>query len=186
MIPFNWFDVLLAIILLASVFAGLRSGLARVVVGLLATIAGFLSAFWFYRMIAAYLMPYMHSETMANVLGFFTILFGVLLLGSAIAALLSHLLKWVGLSWFNHLLGGMAGLVRGVLLIAVIADALIAFAPSPAPDFLNHSRLLPYASPLAGWMAGVAPREVKDAFDAQMENIHRMWKPAASKDIHQI
>jgi membrane protein required for colicin V production len=186
MTPFNWFDILLAIILLSSAFAGLRSGLARVVVGLLATLVGFLSAFWFYRMVAAYLLPFVHSETVANVLGFFVIFFGVLLLGSAIAALLSYLLKWVGLSWFNHLLGGLAGLVRGVLLIAIVADALIAFAPSPAPDFLNHSRLLPYASPLAGWLAGVAPREVKDAFDAQMESIHRMWKPAGTRDLHQI
>jgi membrane protein required for colicin V production len=184
MIPFNWFDVLLAIILLSSAFAGLRSGLARVVVGLLATLVGFLAGFWFYRMIAVKLLPYVHSPTIADTLGFFTILFGVLLLGSLIAALLSRLLQWVGLSWFNHAMGGLAGLARGVLLMAMIADAMIAFAPSPAPDFLNQSRLLPYASPLAGWLAAVTPREVKDAFDAQMQGIERMWKPAPAKNAH--
>jgi uncharacterized membrane protein required for colicin V production len=92
----------------------------------------------------------------------------------------------VGLSWFNHLLGGVAGAIRGVLLIAMVADALIAFAPSPAPDFLNQSRLLPYATPLAGWLAVVAPRQVKDAFDAQMQSIERAWKPPQSKAAAEI
>jgi uncharacterized membrane protein required for colicin V production len=186
MIPFNWFDILLAIILLGSAFAGLRSGLARVVVGLIATVVGFVAAFWSYRILAAKLMPYVHTPTLANILGFLAILIGVLLLGSAVAALLSYLLKWVGLSWFNHALGGVAGLLRGAVLIAVIADAVIAFSPSPAPEFLHESRLLPYATPLGGWLADAAPRELKDALDAQMQGIRRMWKPPHEKEVHQI
>lgn len=186
MIAFNWFDVVLAIVLLLSAAAGLRSGLARVVVGLIATLVGFVAAFSFYRILAATLLPYVHSLVAADMLAFFAILFGVLLLGSAVAAILSRLLSWIGLSWFNHFLGGVAGLVRGILLIAMVADALIAFAPSPAPEFLNQSRLLPYASPLATWLAGVAPREVKDAFDAQMHSIRRAWKPIQSKEATEI
>ncbi len=183
---FNWFDLLLACVLLSSVFAGLRSGLARVVVGLIATLLGFLAAFSFYRMVAAMLLPYLRSPVAADTLAFFAILFAILLLGATIAAILSRLLKWVGLSWFNHALGGVAGVVRGVLLIAMIADALIAFAPSPTPEFLNQSRLLPYASPLAGWLAAVAPREAKEAFDAQMQNIQRAWRDVQPRKSTQI
>jgi uncharacterized membrane protein required for colicin V production len=42
---FNWFDVVLVLVLLWSALTGLRAGLARVVIGLLATIAGFIVGF---------------------------------------------------------------------------------------------------------------------------------------------
>jgi|SRR5450755_1715217 membrane protein required for colicin V production len=174
---FNWFDFVLLIILLSSVFAGLRNGFARVVVGLAATVIGFLTAFWCYGIVAAQILPYIHNPGLANILGFLAILFGILLLGSIIAAIASRLLKDVGLSWLNHLMGAVAGVVRGVLVIAVLLDALVAFAPSPPPDFLNNSKILPYASPISGALAIAAPRELKDAFDAQMHALRELWTP---------
>ena len=74
MIEFNWFDVVLAIILLTSAFAELQSGLARVLVNIVATIVGFIAAFWSYRMLAIKILPYVHTPTVANVLGFLAIL----------------------------------------------------------------------------------------------------------------
>ncbi|MDQ2774746.1 MAG: CvpA family protein [Acidobacteriota bacterium] len=183
---FNWFDIVLLITLLCSVFAGLRAGFARVVVGLAATVAGLLAAFWCYGLVAAKILPYVHTPTVANVLGFLTILFGVLILGSLIAALISKLLKGVGLSWLNHLMGGVAGVVRGVLVIAVLVDALVAFSPSPPPHFLNDSKLLPYASQLSGALAVAAPRELRDAFDAQMQTIRQFWTPDQKRKSQEI
>ncbi len=172
---FNWFDVLLMLILAASVFSGLRAGFARVVVGLIATVVGFVAGFWCYRMVANALMPYIRTPAVANILGFLLIFVGVMLVGSLIAAVLSRLFKWIGLSWFNHLLGGVAGGVRGVITIAVMIAVMVAFTPSPPPHFLDDSRLLPYATQISVWLASVAPRELKDAFDQQLENIKRFW-----------
>ena len=59
--PFNWFDVVLAIVILASAAAGLRTGFARVVVGFAATVAGFLAGFWCYRLVAVKLQPWIAS-----------------------------------------------------------------------------------------------------------------------------
>jgi len=183
---FNWFDIVLLITLLCSAFAGLRAGFARVVVGLAATVAGFLMAFWCYRILAAKILPYVHTPTVANVLGFLAILFGVLIVGSLIAALVSKLLKGVGLSWLNHLMGGVAGVVRGILVIAVVVAALVAFSPSPPPEFLNDSKLLPYASELSGALAIAAPRELRDAFDAQMQTIRQLWTPEQKRKSREI
>src|SRR6267378_1035064 len=132
---FNWFDIALAIVILASAAAGLRTGFARVVVGFAATIAGFLAGFWCYRLVAAKL-TWFSSTAIANVVGFMIIFIGISILGALLAALLSRLLKWVGLSWFNHVLGGAAGFLRGVLVVAVLASVLLAFAPSPTPLYL--------------------------------------------------
>ena len=183
---FNWFDIALLAVLLCSVFAGLRAGFARVVVGLVATVVGLLAAFWCYGLVAAKILPYVHTPTVANIMGFFVILISVLILGALIAALISMLLKGVGLSWLNHLMGGVAGVVRGVLVIAVLVDALVAFSPSPTPHFLNESKLLPYASELSSALAVAAPRELKDAFDAQMGTIRQFWTPEQKRKSQEI
>jgi len=178
--PFNWFDLVLAVLILLSGVAGLKSGLARVVVELAATVTGLIAGFWCYRMLAVYLTPYIHSTMVANIVGFLAIFLAVALLGSLLAALLSYLFQWIGLSWFNHFLGGLAGLVRGALLVAVLAAVTIAFAPSPTPEFLQNSRVLPYASQIAATLAELAPRELKDSFTQQWNNLKQLWSQPES------
>ncbi len=171
----NWLDIVLAIIILGSAIAGLRAGFTRVVIGLTATIVGLLAGFWCYRLVGAELHPWINSLQAANVVGFFLIFFGVVLLGSLIAALLARILKWVGLSWFNHLLGGVAGFARGALVVAVLANVLVAFAPSPVPVYLRDSRVLPYANGVASVLAEFAPHQLKESFSHQMESLKQIW-----------
>jgi membrane protein required for colicin V production len=182
MLTLNWFDLVLGITLLWSAASGLRAGLARVVVGLCASVFGLLAGFWCYRMVAEKLRPYSGTPALANILGFALIFVAVLLLGSLLAAVLSRLFRWVGLSWFNHLLGGVAGLLRGAILIAATVDILVAFAPSPLPRAFENSRVLPYASEISAWLADMAPRELKDAFTEQMQNLKQLWaKPHGAR-----
>jgi membrane protein required for colicin V production len=182
---FNWFDILLMLIIAASVVAGLRAGFARVAIGLGATILGFMAGFWCYRLVAVKLQPWIASKTTAEVVGFFLIFFGVVILGSLVAAALSRLLKWVGLSWFNLLLGGVAGFFRGALMVAVLADIVVAFAPSPTPQYLQTSQVLPYANEVAAVLVQLAPQQLKDSFLQQMENM-RQFKasPKSSPKAH--
>ena len=133
---FNWFDIALIVIMLWSALAGLRAGLARVVIGFIATIFGLLTGFWFYRILAAKLMPWVKTPAAANILGFLALFIGVLILGSIISTLFSRIFNWIGLSWFNHFLGGIAGVLRGALVVAALVDVLVAFSPSPTPSFI--------------------------------------------------
>jgi membrane protein required for colicin V production len=171
----NWLDIVLAIIIISSAVAGLRAGFTRVVIGLLATIVGLIAGFWCYRLVGEQLYPWISKPALANFVGFFLIFVGVALLGSIIAALLSKLLRWVGLSWFNYLLGGVAGFARGALIVAVLANVLVAFAPSPVPNYLRNSRVLPYANGVASVLAEFAPHQLKDAFSHQMETLKQIW-----------
>lgn len=172
----NWFDITLILIILWSALTGLRAGLARVVIGFIATIAGLLAGFWCYRIMAQKLLPWVKTPTIANVFGFLIIFVAVLILGSLLSALLSRLLHWFGLSWFNHFLGGVAGFLRGAVVIAALTDIMVAFSPSPMPTFLEHSRVLPYASEVASWLVSLAPRQLQDSFDEQMQNLRRLWE----------
>jgi membrane protein required for colicin V production len=177
---FNWFDIALGLLIFASAISGLRTGFARVVIGLAAIVVGFMLGFWCYRLVAVKLMPLVHNASAANTLGFFTIFLAVVIAGTLVATLLSTIFKWVGLSWFNLLLGGAAGVVRGALVVAVLADVLVAFAPSPTPMFLQQSTVLPYANQVASVLSAFAPQELKDSFQQQMENL-KQYRASHSK-----
>lgn len=177
----NWLDIVLGLIILSSAIAGLRAGFTRVVIGLVATIVGLVMGFWFYKLVGDQLHPWITTPSIANAVGFFLIFFGVALLGSMIAALLSKLLRWVGLSWFNYLLGGVAGFARGALVVAVLANALVAFSPSSTPNYLKNSRVLPYANGVASVLAELAPRDLKDSFSQRIEVLKQIW---ASHEKH--
>ena len=178
----NWFDVALVMIMVCSAAEGMRSGLARVVVGLAATLAGLFAGVWFYRLVGAKLAPWVHSETLADTLGFLLIFSVALVLGGMLAALLARIFEWFGLSWFNHFLGGVAGFVRGVLVVGVLVEMTVAFSPSPTPRVLENSRVLPYASELAGWLADLAPSQLRDAFTELLENLKRHWTKPRNQD----
>lgn len=183
MASLNWFDFALLLLLAASVITGLRAGLTRVVIHLAATVVGLLAGFWCYRLVAVKILPYVsENHALADFFGFLLIFLGVMLAGALIGALLARIFQWIGLSWFDHLLGGLAGALRGLLLAAVIVDAAIAFTPRPAPAYLDHSRLLPYANEIAGFLIEAAPRGLKDSFEEQLGNIERNWSPIQRKD----
>lgn len=171
----NWLDICLGVMILWSALTGLRAGLARVVVGIAATLVGLVTGFWCYRLAGAKLAGFVGTEIVANVLGFLLIFFGILIVGSLLGSLLSRLFQWVGLSWFNHFLGGVAGLLRGALVVSALLDFAVAYSPSPMPSVLEHSRVLPYASEVSSWLVAFAPRELKDAFTEQLQNLQRMW-----------
>lgn len=172
---FNWFDIFLLVILLWSAVAGLRAGLARVVVSIAATITGLIAGFWFYDVVAAAILPWVHNATVANIAGFFIIFFAALFAGALLAALLSRIFQWIGLSWLNHAMGGVAGFLRGAIIIAAFAGILIAYSPSPTPAFIQRSEVLPYAGEVSLWLVSLAPRELRDAFTQQMQNLRQFW-----------
>ncbi|GEM_PF-764489 len=178
---FNWFDIVLVLVLLWSALAGLRAGLARVLVSFSAAICGLIAGFWFYGVVAQELMPWIPNPAIANMLGFLIIFIGALLVGALAASLLSRIFQWFGLSWLNHMLGGIAGFFRGALVISAIMGVLIAYSPSPTPAFLEHSRVLPYVGEISWWLLDLAPRELRDAFMQQMQNLRQMWHAPSSK-----
>ena len=169
-------DLLLVVIVGASVFAGFRVGLARATVGVVAAIAAVVFGFWFYGIPAAWFRERVGSETAANLFGFFLVFAATLIVGGLLGQLLSKIFKWTGLSWLDRTLGACFGLVRGALVAVAFVAVLMAFTPKPMPNWMTGSALLPYAVEASDWCASVAPYEVKEAFAASLREIRQVWK----------
>ncbi|HUI83448.1 MAG TPA: CvpA family protein [Candidatus Binatia bacterium] len=147
-------DWLLVLVVLLSTLQASAEGFFHEFFSLAGVVVGYVLAAWEYPRAAAWYAHYVNSRWTADVAGFFTIFFAVVLL----AGMLGRIARWavhgVGLRWFDRLLGALFGFVRGLAVSAVIVLALAAFAPQwglPrsrfAPLMLVSSRALIWAAP---------------------------------------
>ncbi len=180
----NWLDVVLGILILISVIAGIKKGLARTAVGLGAAILGLLCGLWFHGMLGAYLT--FTSRNVANLIAFFVIFLTFVLAGSLIGFLIDRLLKLVRLSWLNRVAGGAFGLLRGVLVAAIVVMAVMAFTARPGPRSVTQSRLAPYVIDTARAITAAAPFEVKTAFRNSYDRVKRIWADAVKHGIRRL
>jgi membrane protein required for colicin V production len=172
----SWVDLVLGVVLGASVISGLMAGFARVGVSFIATLTGIFVGFWCYGIAGDYVADYVVSRQLANLIGFFLIFVGILLLGAIVGRLLAMLFKWVGLTWFDRLLGGAFGLVRGLVISVAMVTVLLACSPTPPPRALVNSRILPYVLGAANVLAAATPHEIKDAFYNAKDKVTALWQ----------
>jgi membrane protein required for colicin V production len=177
----NWIDLLLLVVLGASILTGFAAGFARVGVGFIAMIVGLFCGFWFYGIVAAYVLDYVSSRAIANLIGFFVIFSVVLMVGAILGRILAKFFKWVGLSWLDRLLGGAFGLLRGLVIAAGMVTVLLAFAPSPPPGSVVDSQFLPYVISVSGILAALTPREIKDSFAATKDKVKADWSEQTAR-----
>jgi membrane protein required for colicin V production len=171
----NLLDILLLVIVGSSVIAGFAAGFARAGIGFLAAIIGMLLAFWFYGTPAAAIHRYVGSVMLCNVLGFLVVFVFCVAAGGLVAKLLSKLFKWTGLSWLDHLLGGGFGFVRGMLVAVAFVAVLMAFTPSPPPNWMVGSASMPYVIDASNLVAATAPNAIKEAFHETMFQVQTAW-----------
>ena len=177
----NLLDILLVVIVGASIVTGFLAGFARVGIGFIATVSGILFGFWFYGMPAEWFHRFIKSDVAANLLGFFTVFSAFLSAGALLAKLLSKLFKWTGLSWLDRLMGAGFGLVRGGLITIAFVAVLLAFTPRPLPNWMVDSQVLPYALRASDMCAAMAPNKLKTDFRDSMQDIQKMWDAQLNK-----
>ncbi|MEO8132247.1 MAG: CvpA family protein, partial [Bryobacteraceae bacterium] len=124
----SWLDLVFGILICVSVAAGFSKGFIRIGIGFIATLAGIILASWFYGTAAGWLLPFVSSPGVANILGFLTVLAIVLTFGSLVSMLLVRMFKLVGLSWLDRFLGALFGIVRGLLVSVALLMIVLAFA----------------------------------------------------------
>lgn len=123
------FDFIVFALVGASVAAGASRGLLRALLTGAALIVGLLVAAQGYEVAGALLrsLGIVESKAAANAGGFLLIMTVVLAAGFIAGRLVSGGLRRVRLEWFDRVLGGAFGLVRGLAVCSVMYLALTAF-----------------------------------------------------------
>jgi membrane protein required for colicin V production len=124
----NWLDVAIVIAIAWFTFAAFRAGIIREVVTVIAFVVGVLAAGFYYDDLAENVLLFIDDDTAANVTAF-VVLFGAMVLGGQLAAiLLKQMAGLFFLGWVDHLAGAALGLLKGLILVEVF---LILFTTYP-------------------------------------------------------
>ena len=165
-------DWLIAAFLVFSVVTAAIEGFFREAFGLVGLIAGYLIAAWQYRRLADWFEPVLKQPWLADVMSFFIIFFGVMLAAFLIGRLARGVMKEAGLTAMDRTLGGLLGLVKGSLIVAIVLVALAAFTPTSR--WLQRSEFAPYflvAGRAAIWLA---PAELRQRFDQGLDYLRNV------------
>jgi membrane protein required for colicin V production len=182
----NWLDLVLAVILLLSVVSGYRKGLIRIGIGLIATVAALVFACWFYGTAGTFLIRYVSSRSTANLLGFLVVFIGVIILGALVGRILAAIFKWVGLSWFDRLLGAAFGAVRGTIVSVALIMVIVAMSPQRPPQAVVDSEIAPYLIEASDAVTAIAPKEFKNGFQQGYEKVKKTWSETFRNSIRKL
>jgi membrane protein required for colicin V production len=172
---FNWLDIVLLVVIIVTLIIGAVKGLIRQVIGMLAVVLGLILAIKYYAY-GADLFVFISNEVFANLLGFFLIFIGTLLVGWLINRFFTKAIKGPFRS-LNHLLGAGLGFLKGILICGVIVFGFLVFPVSTRA--LDDSLLAPYSIRITKIAYNLIPQDLKDKFsEAYQEIIGRKKKNA--------
>lgn len=152
---------------------GLAKGLVRQIIGILAVIAGLILAVNYYSDISRFLERFILNELVSDFLGFIIIFLGVLFFGGLISHLFSKLAKGP-FRFFDRLLGAGLGLLKGVLISAIIVFALLVFPVNKT--VVKESQLAPFTLGVTKALIHLIPQELKEKFREKYREISRKVK----------
>jgi membrane protein required for colicin V production len=183
----NWLDLALIAILAISIVSSFARGFAREVIGLVAAVAALICGAWFYRMAGDVVRPWLGSREAANLCGFLLIFAVIIVLGLIVSWMVGAMMKAVGLSWLDRLMGAGFGVARGVIVCVGVITAIVAFTPgldaATPPQSVVQSTIAPYMIDAAHALTLAAPKELRDGFARRYERVKRIWEDALKHGI---
>lgn len=163
--------IILAFLLLCVIQAA-RDGFFREAFALAGLVVGYLVAAWQYRRLASWFDPILKQPWLAEVGAFLLIFFGVMIVAFLAGMLARWMVKEAGLTIVDRAFGGVLGLVKGCLMVAVVLVATAAFAP--AARWMQSSQLAPYflvAGRAAIWLA---PTDLRHRFEQGLDYLRNV------------
>jgi len=154
-------DWLIVLVVLLSTLQAVTEGFFHEFFSLAGVIVGYLVAAWEFPRVAAWFARFTSSQWVADIAGFFTIFFVVVLLAGLLGRLARWAMKGIGLRGFDRFLGAFFGFIRGIAISAVIVLALAAFAPQWG---LPRSRFAPYLLTTSRGFVWAAPATLRERF----------------------
>jgi membrane protein required for colicin V production len=133
-------------------------------------IIGYVVAAWQYRGLAGWFERFLKNPWAAEILSFLLIFFAIVLLFGVAAKIARWIMKESGLSGFDRFLGGVLGLLKGGLMVAVILMGMTAFEPTSR--LVQNSSLAPYFLVVGRAAIWLAPAELRSRFYQGLDLIH--------------
>jgi membrane protein required for colicin V production len=170
--------IIVAVVLLNVVLAAVQGFFAEAF-SLAGLVVGYMVAAWQFQGLSDWLGTFLKNTQLADILAFFIIFFAVLAAFSVAGRVVRWMMKKVGLSGFDRFLGGILGLAKGGLMVAIGLMAVTAFAPTS--QLLAKSQLAPYFLVVGRAAIWAGPSALRTRFNQGLDLLHRAPKELSAK-----
>jgi membrane protein required for colicin V production len=157
--------------LLLSVIQAASSGFFQEAFGIAGLVIGYLLAAWQYRHLAGHFAAYISSRWLGEIVAFLAIFFAVMVLAGILGKIVHWIVKEAGLNVVDRFLGGVLGLLRGCLVVAIVLVSMTAFTPTSR--WLQGSALAPYFLVVGRAAIWVAPAELRTQFYKGLDYVRK-------------
>ena len=152
----NWIDLIIIALIVVSGLISLFRGFVRESFSLATWIVGVWLGIRYAAEVAEQIPQAVSDATLRLGIGFALIFIGVLIVGGILGVLANRLVKGTGLTGTDRSLGVIFGLLRGVLLVAVLIF-LASLTLMPDESWWENSRLIPEFERLVDWLIAQLP-----------------------------
>lgn len=156
---FSLIDIAVVAIILISLLVGLFRGFIREILSLISWVASFLLAYKFATMGSVYLEPYLDQEKLRIAAAFAIIFVIALIVISVISYLLYRLFAIAGISGVDRSLGTLFGLIRGIVIVALLI-LMLRFMDFTSQPWWKESMLVQYFEPVTELIRSVLPEDI--------------------------
>lgn len=165
------FDFIVVVLIAASVVAGALRGIVQALLTLAALIIGLLIAARAYGTAGSILsgLGIVESTAAANAGGFLLIMIIALVGGFLAGRLVKGGLRRVSLKWFDHVLGGAFGLLRGLIVCSILYLTLTAFPVHISS--VTEARTAPLLAQGARLLAAFTSQDLRARFYEEYEKL---------------
>lgn len=171
----NVADLIILFALLLSVIQAASSGFFQEAFGIAGLVIGYFVAAWQYQRLAGHFGAYISSKWLGEIVAFLAIFFGVMVLAGILGKIVRWIVKEAGLSVVDRFFGGVLGLLRGCLVVAIVLVSMTAFTPTSR--WLQGSSLAPYFLVVGRAMIWVAPSELRMQFYKGLDYLRKSQNP---------
>ena len=171
----NVADLIILFALVLSVVQAASTGFFQEAFGIAGLVVGYFLAAWQYRQLAAHFAAYISSKWLGEIVAFLAIFFGVMILAGILGTIVRWIVKEAGLSVVDRFFGGVLGLLRGCLVVAIVLVSMTAFTPTSR--WLQGSSLAPYFLVVGRAMIWVAPSELRMQFYKGLDYLKKAQNP---------
>lgn len=154
-----WVDGLFIAVIILSALVSLWRGFVREALSLATWVLAFWIAWAFSERASPWFARWIETPSLQTVAGFALLFFVVLLIGALINHFAALAIEKTGLSGTDRMVGMIFGLLRGVVLVAILV--MVGLIMNLARDpWWHDSFLIPFFEPLASWLMSLFPGDL--------------------------